>query len=265
LIPFVGYHWNSELVAEMLFFSFTSIPYGALATRLWMTSRTGLRNVADSLALGIAMVMGIELCQLFVQSRFTDATQVVMGAAGVLVGVLLMHGLWPQSAGKEAESRTWLQAPGIWFTAAMLYVFIPAAFLLWPYEFVFDGATVRQELLEMFGIPFDRLLRHSPLPISTIVIRDLVLYWPLGLLLGAGIRRTKSTWRPMFILLGAVSVVSIAFGIEVLQSLVPQRHADFTEVLLSSVAGVAGMGGLVLRTGASWWTFPRGRISTGKT
>ncbi len=248
LIPFVGYKWNGDLVKEMLFFSFTSIPYGALATRLWVRSRTGLRNVADSLALGMAMVVGIELCQLFVASRFTDATQVVMGAAGVLVGVLMMHALWPHGAAADAGRRTWLQSPGTWLMGAMLYAFVPAAFLLWPFDFVFDAEAVRQGLRGMLAIPFDRLLGRSPLPLTTIFMRDVLLYLPLGLLLGAGIRWTKRSWRPVLVMAGGTCVVGVALGIEVLQTLVPGRTADVTSVLLSSVAGILGMAGLAFRS-----------------
>ncbi len=248
LIPFVGHNWNGELVAEMLFFSFTSIPYGALATRLWVPSRTGLRNVADSLALGMAMVVGIELCQLFVASRFTDATQIVMGAVGVLVGVLLMHALWPHGAAAATGGRTWLQSPGTWLLGAMLYAFVPAAFLLWPFDFVFDAVVVRQELHGMLGIPFDRLLGHSPLPLSTIFMRDVLLYLPLGLLLGAGIRWTARSWRPVLVIAGSVGIVGVVLGIEVLQTLVPGRTADVTSVLLSSMAGIGGLAGLAFRS-----------------
>ncbi|MGE0374282.1 MAG: VanZ family protein [Planctomycetaceae bacterium] len=264
LIPFVGHQWNGELIAEMLFFSFTSIPYGALATRLWMTSRTSLRSVGDSLALGMAIVIGIELCQLAVASRFTDATQVVMGACGVSVGVLLMHALWPRGTARPTSQRTWLQVPGTWFFAAMLYGFIPAAFLLWPYEFVFDAAHVRAELQAMLGIPFEQLLRQSPLSMSTVITRDLLLYVPLGVLLGAGIRWTGARRRPLLVLGGGLVIMGIATGIEVLQALIPQRDPDITEVLLATAAGMLGMASLAFRPGALPLIPAHHRFATGQ-
>lgn len=248
LIPFVGYEWNGELIQEMLFYGFTSIPYGALATRLWVKSRTELRNVGDSLALGMAMVIGIEFSQLMVASRFTDATQVVMGAGGVLVGVLLMHAVWPRSSASSAGKRTWMQGPGIWLFAAMLYAFIPAAFLLWPYHFEFDSSKVLHELRSMLRMPFAQLLSRSPLHMSTIMTRDLLLYLPLGALLGAGIGRTSGSVRMWLMVISAAAMVSIALGIEILQTLAPDRQADLTEVLLANVAGFCGMFALGFRS-----------------
>lgn len=248
LIPFVGHHWSPDLIAEMLFFSFTSIPFGALAACVWRPTGAGLRNVPNSVALGLAMVVGIELCQLLLASRFTDATQVIFGGVGVLVGVLLTHAFWPHhSQDVRHPNRSWLHVPGTWLCLAALYAFIPAAFLLWPFEFVFDGPAIRNELENMLEIPFARLLRNSELSIHTILVRDVLLFLPLGLLLGAAVRCTIASLQPVLAVTSGMSIVVIAGAIEVLQTTVPQRQADLTSVFLSSASALVAMTVLIIR------------------
>ncbi len=242
VVPFVGHEWTSELILEMLFFGFTCIPFGALAARFGMPWRT-LRNIPDSIALGVAMLVGIELCQLFVYSRFTDATQIVMGSFGVAIGVVGMHLAWPQES-SESKQRRWSERPGPWVVAALSYVLIPAFFLLWPFDFVIDSAAIKRELQGMMQLPLVSLLSSSPLQMSTVLLRDILLYFPLGLLLGAGIRRFRPPWKlPMTGLAVSLILVSVA-GIEVLQTVVPERVADVTNIIVGCASAVLGLASL---------------------
>lgn len=97
-------------------------------------------------------------------------------------------------------------------------------------------------------MPFAQLLSRSPLHMSTIMTRDLLLYLPLGALLGAGIGRTSGSVRMWLMVISAAAMVSIALGIEILQTLAPDRQADLTEVLLANVAGFCGMFALGFRS-----------------
>lgn len=238
-VPFLGHEWTSELVLEMLFFGFTCIPFGALATRLGMPWRT-VRNVPDSLTLGAIMIVGIELCQLFVFSRFTDATQIVIGSVGMAIGVAGMHLAWPQESAGEVRSG-WSAHAGVWWVAGLVYTLFPAFFLLWPFDFVIDSVAIKQELHGMSQLPLVSLLRSSPLQMSTILLRDALLYFPLGLLLAAGIHRVRTPWKLPTTILAVLLIVGSVVGIEILQTVVPGRVADVTTILVGCTAALCGL------------------------
>jgi hypothetical protein len=93
----------------------------------------------------------------------------------------------------------------------------------------------------MWSVPFVRLLERSPLPLQTVMLRDVLLFLPLGLLLGAAIRCIWPDWRLPAAIVAGGSIFAYCFVLEVLQALVPQRHPDITNVLMGGLAGSLGL------------------------
>lgn len=67
-----------------------AVPIGALALLGW-TPLHGRRSVALAAMFGIAFVALIEAAQLFMFSRYSDTTDLVTGAIGIVAGIALAH------------------------------------------------------------------------------------------------------------------------------------------------------------------------------
>ena len=82
-----------------------SIPVGAAAVLLWTGDRSRRRPSA-AFALGISAIVLVEFGQVFVNSRFADATDVITGSIGVLLGVAAVTAL-QSSRDDESARRVW--------------------------------------------------------------------------------------------------------------------------------------------------------------
>ena len=107
VVPF-SYSYDSLLrlayntVADIILF----IPVGVFATTFLTRQKSEARSLPLSLLLGCVIVLGVEIAQLLVMSRFTDATDLVTGGLGVAIGVLGIPLLLPAIRGNSVPFAT---------------------------------------------------------------------------------------------------------------------------------------------------------------
>jgi len=171
----------------------------------------------------------LELAQLAVMSRVSDATDILLAGMGAGLGAGLPVWLagWP-TWGVARRRRCLGWAWWLWFAAAVT--------MLWQ-PFDFDGsrltaAAVRDVLTRL---PFDTYFQRGEFGALSEMLRKVLVFLPGGLLLSAW--SAKWVWRlPGW--LGVVVLAALAVGLEAGQILLPSKVADLTDAALG-IAGAA--------------------------
>lgn len=230
------YFWN------VIFFA----PLGWLWAHV-PVERWGWRPTAGlALVVGMVATATIEVGQLFVVSRYTDVTDLATGTAGIGLAWLAARRWSPVLAsgpagvaagantGRGADWRwaaVWLGALAVWFGLA--------AWVFWaPFEFEFDPRRVEDRLQRMSLIPFFDYYRQSEFKSFDNVLRRLIVYLPLGVVLGLAWRalfRRASVWWPLPLAVALVGVIEVA------QFFLPEKFPSITDGLLGSLGAGAGL------------------------
>lgn len=106
LVPFVFYYWYAsyvlsplQAVHEGLLHFLMAVPLGLLPRVAWGTSREPRNRQLQSLAITLAAataLIGIELGQMFLPTRFPDVTDVLLGTIGVIAGEFMGRSVAPR-------------------------------------------------------------------------------------------------------------------------------------------------------------------------
>ncbi len=181
----------------------------------WFEARSVARPFAAA-ATGGALAVGLELSQVFVSSRMPSGKDATVRIAGVVVGA----SLWP-ALRRGGHNVLWL---GLLLAATIVSAGLA---LLSPFTFV-------QTRQAFSWFPFLGYYGGNWFPTVSHVIEVMLLYFPFGFCLGLARRRTSA------VVAALVAALSIASGIEYLQSWVVGRYADVTDVAFSGLGCALG-------------------------
>jgi VanZ family protein len=205
-----------EATAKALKVAGLFLPVGLLASRLPGRFWEG-RNAAAVAGAGVVLAGGMEAVQLFVQSRVPSATDVVVGAAGTLLGWLI-----GRRAGRGLSVESALVIGQVW-----------AAALLVAYWQPFDFRGPPKAFDVMPGMPLES---GHPLFALEEIITKLVLFAPFGLLAAAA---GTGTVGPGRLLVAAAAGLGVGAVIEVGQLYLPAHTPSITDVLIGGAGAVA--------------------------
>lgn len=246
LVPFSEFRtdvlkgaWN--LAADTLLW----MPVGVLVA---VSARRG-RVSAPAVALtGAAAGACLETLQLFVFTRYTDATDIISASAGTWVGAWvaerLVSGRLPSRPDATPARPASLAVLGLrresWWLAALLWL-VPLLWYHWyPFDFEFSRAALARHPHLIFSAPFASYYWSPEFHALSTVMRKMALAAPLGFALAAaGCRagRAHRWWRLGVLAGGAVLFASIEFG----QLFLPERVGDITDVLIALAGMWAGV------------------------
>ena len=140
--------------------------------------RTGFRAIGGSAVAAAGLSLAIELLQLTIRSRVSDATSVVWSLCGATLGAMIV------GRSRVAESRRWLgPAMVIWFMIGMIEAWTPPNFA-WP-----ERSVLSPERL----VPFLVYYRRTDIYALADLISQTMFFVPLGALLAARFPRI-SAW-----------------------------------------------------------------------
>src|SRR5207248_761019 len=109
------------------------IPIGAVAALGW-TPDGRPRRPSIAVAYGVAFAAVIELCQVFVFTRYADATDVVTGSVGVALGVAVamryLRGNEPANRSDSGQPIWPLFATAAWTIVLLAYHWFPFDFVV---------------------------------------------------------------------------------------------------------------------------------------
>lgn len=226
-----------DVVVEILIF----IPVGML-TSLTYARGSAIRSMAGSIGWGIAMVTAIEFGQLFIFSRYSDATDLVTGTVGISIGALVIHRWLGSTPFATPPARVGLGVDGKWLGAAAAYGLLVALLFWHPWDFQFDVAFIKPRVKEFLRVPFQVLYAGSDTNAMMQLLRKGLWFAPLGVFLSRACRDVTGQMRLALLLLFAGVAGLVAAVVEIGQLFLPDKIFDLTDFLLTWSAAGMGLG-----------------------
>ena len=163
---------------------------GVLALALRESGRDGVPVVVGAAVLGGMLGGTIEMAQLIIRSRGTDATSVALAVAGATAGAFVV-----QAAGRRVAPRRWVgPALLLWGLAVALTNWTPPRFTL-------DiGPKLRWSLF----VPFLNYYRRTDIYALSDLLNQVMAFIPLGLLLAVRDGR-RPVWQARWLVSGSGS------------------------------------------------------------
>jgi VanZ family protein len=215
-----------------------NVPVGALAVLGWTTADRR-RSRAGAAALGMAFVVVMEIAQLFIYSRYSDATDLLTGALGVAAGVTLAARRYTSSNSSRpvpSGFRLWPALGAVAWAGALV------AYHWYPFNFVVTGAMADAQLPLLLAVPFRHYYFGSEFHAFTELSRKLMLSTPLGALMWMALPAVHSRLAQQVksIALWITGFVFFA-GIEAGQVFLPGRIPDLTDAWVGAIGVAAGI------------------------
>lgn len=228
--------WYAMLADAALF-----VPVGVWCTRAFRPRAAARRDFWPALVLAFAVNVAIESAQLLIASRYTSSTDVLIGTAGALLGIL-----GAVAWGRAPRRRKLSANAGFWCVLAIMYSAVLACLFWTPFEVSRDPAFLHERLRQFVALPFSALQASgSDVGAMFHVLRDFGWFVPLGALCALAVDRARVSPGTRLVLscLGMLYPSLVGVVIEAGELAMPAKTADLAEVL---VRGLGGAGGFVI-------------------
>lgn len=240
LVPFSA-HYDSGVERAYALLADTAI--WIPAALLWkLSSSHSARKILQYVLVSATI---IEILQLFVYSRVTSTTDVLMAGCGGLIGVALAAWLRPSKDNPRAPESTAFHGGYVvlWLLALAVWLGVLMSVFWYPFNFSTEWGFVHKRLAELNRVPFEAYYFGTELRAVTEVFHKTGFFFPLGALLAMGTAGIRRRWAVPAVLLHAASVLIIAgaaAGIEIGQLFLPGKIADTTDWFLETLGGLIG-------------------------
>jgi glycopeptide antibiotics resistance protein len=221
-----------------------AVPLGAFGVVAARAQRIAQPTVVG-LVLGLAVALAIEGAQLLSFSRTADATDLIMNATGVCLGVSL--------AARWADGPTaaFYTGPGfrLWPLAALLVWCVTLVIRHWsPFDFVTDTAYIKGRIPHMMRVPFYSYYWGFAPYVLMDATTKLLMAVPIGALLQLIWQPQTRVWR--WVMAAGIVLLSGALflGLELGQLMLPSRVPDQTDVYIGTLGAVIGVALVALVT-----------------
>jgi glycopeptide antibiotics resistance protein len=230
LIPFAK---STATLSELFYEILTDIAIWIPVGILWAKFPRPLTTIQIA-ARGFLAASTIEALQLFVYSRMTDVTDILMGTIGVALGGLLtQRNQAPTSATGISTTWLWLAAWAAWLCAIL-------AIFWFPFNFTRQSLTWQLVVEAFTRTPFSTYYYTSEYHAINEALRKLGFFFPAGFLVGTAFRHRDKNPQGGLILWTAI-LASLAALVEAGQLLLPGKVADLTDLLLETCGGILGL------------------------
>lgn len=238
-IPFGGRDrplgpWLWDLASTAL----AAVPVGAY-TVLGRTRDLSRRHWLRAAELAAALLLLLELSQIFVRSHRADVNDLLMGAVGAGAGIWLASRLSHRPATENPLASGALS----WGAVAALagWCLVLAAYHWMPYDFGADTEMIRRKLARVSLVPFAGYRSGQDLNALNQLLIKSSLGLPLGFFAGF-VRRGQPGTTPRLATAAWLAFAAAVLGvIEAGQAFLPTRHPDPTDVLVGVAAAGVGL------------------------
>jgi len=231
LVPFSSWS-NIYDVLSSLPGIFLWIPAG------WYLTRVRHWSLPMTCAGVIAGIAFLEFMQLFVLSRTTDVTNIILAGIGGLMGALPGKKGQIQSREQTTEHKAGLRLGAGLFAAWLVFVLI----IFWmPFTFTFEEQFLRNSVRQIGLVPL-QLYTDKPYMHSALNMLSTTVYFvPLGVIFSCFVSRHFSGQAARAMSLLFLILAGLLAGIiEFAQVFIPERYADITDWMCMVAGAVLG-------------------------
>ena len=242
LVPF-GFETSD--VPARLYEVASGIAVWAPLAALWVLSRR--KTPVQSWVASTGIAAAIETVQLFVYTRVSDVTDVLIAALGAAIGAwgiarVVRRGEAAAPRTAEAAHARWIAA-GIALGIAWLAVL--AVVFWYPFEVRTERAFVLSRLELLRKVPFQSYYYTSEFMAITQAFRHVLFLVPWGAALGiAGVPLTRTRWRWVYHAFAVCMAILVPAVIEAGQLALPGKYPDSTDLALEAFGALAGYVGV---------------------
>jgi glycopeptide antibiotics resistance protein len=205
---------------------------------VWTRTR---RRPAVAIGIGVAMVILVELAQVFVRSRYADVTDVLTGSLGVALGVGAAL-RFAAADGSRAVGRSSPVAGSLSAAlGAVIWIVVLLGYHWYPFNFSFDPVRVKAGVNQLLTVPFSWYYWGTEFHAFTEASRKTLLALPLGVFFRLAWPKDYRTWvRRLRLFIVAVGSFGLLFGIETGQVFLPGRTPDVTDAIIGDFGVLVG-------------------------
>lgn len=194
---------------------------------LWRGDKPALAAWRDTVLLALLL----EVLQLFVYSRVTDATDLFTAAAGAAVGV---------AAGRQMNRNQRSTARGnhplLWWLAVCGWSLLLPAVFWYPFDFQIKPGEFSARLATLLSTPLTAYYYGTEFRAVTEVLHKVGFFAPMGVLLALAAQSAPYLQRVWYAWANPILALAVALGIEIGQLFLPEKYPNLTDVFLE-VAG----------------------------
>ncbi len=208
--------------------------FGVVAARTWRLAQPAVTG----LGLALAVIVAIEVAQMFSFTRTADVTDLLMNAAGVGVGVPLA------ARGAVALPTVLRGGPGVrlWPLAALLVWCVTLVIRHWtPFDFVTDTSFIKSRIPGMLRVPFYNYYWGF----APYVLMDATTKLLMAVPVGAFLQLLFQPRAPLLRWVMAFGIVALSgalfLALELGQLMLPSRVADQTDVYVGTLGAAIGV------------------------
>ena len=233
LVPFADWSQTPYLMLAAKVLIYVPVGY-------WVAvRRPGVRRpVLAALVVGGAYAVGLEVLQMFMFSRYSSATDALLGAVGSAVGGAVATRFGPAARRALPTGLAWR---GLGWMVRLAAFAAVAGALVWgkwqPFALAWPEEGVAAALVERLQVPFYAQYWNSEFEAAAQLLRDVLTAAAMGLLLVSLVPRVVPGRRAA----SAVVAAMAAATVEMAQVLFPPHSADMTTAVLAAGGAVAGV------------------------
>ncbi len=228
LIPFGSHHSHwSDFLYETLTDILIWVPPGLWWARKAFSEKR--RPLAYALTWSLIASTLIEGAQLFVYSRVTDVTDILMAGVGALIGAMLAGKLrQPLSLPGQSTGKALLLFP-LWLLGI-------GGVFWYPFDFNPTLIDLPQALDQLMRVPFVTYYYGTEFHATNELLRKMGFFLPGGVLWALSFpprqRRSRLPW---------LAFALIATAVELGQAWLPGKISDITDIVLEMLGAMAGL------------------------
>lgn len=235
LLPFSGFKGD---IFQDIYDTMADIALWVPVPWLWLKK---LRLSSGQLLVRVfASASIIELFQLFVYSRVTDVTDVLLAVIGAGIGVILL-GFYGNGSAEQGRGIGLKSAKGSFLKLCIVYVLwgmVIVAVFWYPYDFQLNNGHFSIWTERFFKVPFHAYYYGTEFRAITEVFHKILFFIPLGVVSGLMVIQIKSQSKSL--MLASIMVAIFALLVEFGQLFLPNKNADITDLILEVLGGYLG-------------------------
>lgn len=199
---------------------------------------SGSLTVLQTLMRGLLLAAAIEFAQLFVFTRVTDVTDVLLAGVGVLLGRVCA-----EIGFRISAQTTWRVGAVGWFVTWMVWLLLVVVVFWFPFHFRMPSGN---EWMDWLRVPFSTYQLASEYHAVNEVLRRVGFFLPGGVLWYLMLQARGKNASPRVPGSGVFVLLCVAVVVEAGQVFMPDKVADLTD------AGLAFLGSLLGFRLARW-------------